>query len=329
MADGGQYYLSLLTDKQKMAYGAVLSGVRQYDAEIRVTNVSGNEISEVFNYVLLDNPMIFYISSFGVSGGLFGAGCSVIPQYKYSKQFSTENAAAVKNYLRVFDAIKDKSDEIREAYVHDYCLDHFSYDFAFTEYAFSVLGPVINKTAVCEGIAKFVKLAFDYVGLKSLVVNGTANSPLHGKMEPHAWNIVMINGKTYHLDVTFDMTLTKSKNKSTSKRYDYHNLSDEDIKKDHVINGTVPACTTVGGDYFSVNSLVMNNPQEFENHAAKVLQQGKRNILVKLMNVQDTGNITGKLAAIAQRQYANVYKSGSAIEAGFNPHQRVLEINFI
>jgi len=330
LADSSQYYFSCLSDEQETVYEAVLSGVMRYDTEIRVTNIPDNEMSVVYNAVMFDNPMIFYVSGFDRLRSSFGKGCSIEPKYKYSKQFSTENAAAVKNYLRVFDPIKDKSDEAKEAYIHDYCLDNFGYDYQRTEYSYSVLGPVLKQSAVCEGIAKFVKLAFDYLGVKSLVVSGTAINPGHNKTEPHAWNIVKIIGKTFHLDVTFDMTMMASGNaasKGKNKRYDYFNLSDADIKKDHVINGSVPACTTVGGDYFSVNSLVMNDPDEFENHVAKVLRQGSKNILVKLMNVQDTETITGKLMEIVQCQYAKVYKSGCTMEGKCNPNQMVFEIN--
>ncbi len=334
MTNESRYYFSRLNDEQKIVYEAVLSGVKQYDSEIHVMNLSGDEMSGVFNAVLFDNPMLFYVSGLDRFRSSSGEGCSIEPKYTFPKQFAIENTAAVNQYLRVFDSIKNKSDEDKEAYVHDYCLDNFTYDFAydfsFTNYSFSVLGPVLKQKAVCEGIAKFVKLAFDYLGVKSLVVTGTAINPGTDKPVPHGWNIVRINGKTYHLDVTFDMTMMAQGNappKNKMKRYDYFNLSDADIKKDHVINGTVPACTIVGGDYFSVNSLVMNNSGDFENHVAKVLRQGKKNIMVKLLNVRNIEAVIGKLMEIVQRQYAKAHNSGCTMEGKCNPLQMVFEIN--
>jgi len=114
--------------------------------------------------------------------------------------------------------------------------------------------------------------------------------------------------------------------KNRVKRYDYFNLSDADIKKDHVIKGIAPACTTVG-DYFSVNSLVMNSLDDFEKHAAKVLRQGRKDIMVKFVNVQDSQTIADKLVEIVQRQYNKVYSSGCKIEGKLNPLQMVFEIN--
>jgi len=329
MANGSYYYSKLSTNEQKAVYDAVLSGVRQYESEIQVMNLSGDEMAAVFNAVLLDNPMVFYVSGFDRFTSSSGKGCSIEPKYKYSKQFTMKNATVVKDYMRVFEPLKNKSDDDKETYVHDYCLDNFTYDFSLADYSFSVLGPVLKKSAVCEGIAKFVKLAFNCLGLKSHVVSGTAVNPGHGKPESHAWNIVKINGKPYHLDVTFDMSMMAQGNaalKNQVKRYDYFNLSDGDIKKDHVIKGIAPACTTVG-DYFSVNSLVMNSLDDFENHAAKVLRQGRKDIMVKFVNVQDSKTIADKLVEIVQRQYNKVYSNGCKIEGKLNPLQMVFEIN--
>lgn len=49
----------------------------------------------------------------------------------------------------------------------------------------------------------------------------------------HTWNIVRINGQYYHLDATFDNTLGKNEDDSVSIRYDYFNLDDKNIFRDH------------------------------------------------------------------------------------------------
>ena len=319
---GSRYYFTCLTDKQKEIYNAMLSGIRTYSKEIRIPLKPIDEVSKIFNYMLLDNPMIFYVSSsFRLSSGLHG---TFIPDYKYARHLAEEYTVAIKKYLSVFDGLKYKSDLDKEIFVHDYCLNNFSYDYAFKDNSFSVLGPVINKTAVCEGIAKFVKLAFDCLGVQSLVVSGKAKNPVQNSaMEGHAWNIVKIGGKAYHLDVTFDMTIKGKRN-----RYDYFNLSDEDIKKDHVIADKVPACTTVGGDYFSMNSLVIHNPAELEKFIGSCLIHGKKNIMLKLKNVKNAEIIVDKVISIAQRQYIDICKRSVMVEVVYNESQMVFEIGF-
>jgi len=323
-SDGSYYYFSRLTDDQKVIYKTVLSGIKAYDKEIKMQMRPINEISMIFDYVILDNPLIFYVTSFNQLNDPYKKRCSVMPEYKYPKGFSKENMVHIKELLQEFDVLKEKSDMDKEAYVHDYCLDNFKYDFTNGDHAHSILGLVTRKAATCDGVAKFVKLAFDYLGVKSLVVSGKAKDPTHDNdIVSHAWNIIKINGKTYHLDVTFDMTL-----KNKVNRYDYFNLSDDDIKKDHIIISDIPACTSIGNDYFSNHSLVVRKFSELEDYVLKQLKQGKKNILLKMINTQYTEDIVDKIMNIATRQYSNLYKRSVAVNIGYNPSQMVFEINF-
>ena len=319
------YYYGRLTEEQKAIYEKLQSGIKTFADEIKLPFIPMNETSKIFDYVLLDNPLFFYASSFSQSNDLYKKKSIIKPGYKYARKMVRQNNDIVMNYLQKFDALKTKSGIEKETYVHDYCLDNFVYDYSFGDYSNSILGTVLNKTAVCEGIAKFVKLAFDYLGVKSLVVRGKAKNPAmeDSVNEMHAWNIVIIDGKTYHLDVTFDMTLKSGKN-----RYDYFNLSDEDIKKDHIIIDSVPACTTTGKDYFSVNSSLVHNPAELGTFIGNNLKKGKKHIMVKLVNVRNAENIAEKIMKIAQKQYAGIYTSGVTVEIGCNTNQMVFEINF-
>ena len=316
------YYYSRLTKHQKTVYSIILTGLLKIDKEISIPLLSIEEISTIFSAVIHDNPMLFYVSAFSVSSSMYSSHCSFIPNYKYDKQFILQNIKIVNNFLHVFDKVKSKSDVDKEMYVHDYCLENFSYDYSFSDYSYSVLGPILNKTAVCDGIAKFVKLALDYLEVPCLVVSGQANNPMQSSaMEGHSWNIVSINKKCYHLDVTWDLCLTRD-----AKRYDYYNLCDEDILKDHVITEKVPVCNTQGQDYYSKNGLIANNPEELKRIITARLKNGEKRIMVKLNNVQSADGIVDKVSKISMDQYmANINKSVK-IEIGSNLSQMVFEI---
>ena len=323
VSDGSYYYFSRLTDEQKKVYNAILSGIKTHSKKIKMPLRPINEISKIFNYVLLDHPIIFYASSsFQQSSDLYKKKCIILPEYRFSRGDSWAYTNDVMKCLSAFDSVKNKNDLEKEQYVHDFCLKNFNYDYSMGEHSHSILGLVLNKTAVCEGIAKFVKIAFDYLGVKSLVVSGKAKNPaLDGGMEGHAWNIVRINGMTYHLDVTFDMTIQEK-----TPRYDYFNLSDAEIKKDHVIVDDVPACTTTANDYYTANSLFVNNLAELDNYFGKAIKQGKRNILVKIKGTPFSDDLVDKIMNIVQRQYSKVGTGNTSIEASYNSSQMVFEI---
>ena len=322
---GNQYYFSRLTDEQKKVYKSILSSVKVRAKKIKMPLRPINEIAKIFTYMLLDYPMLFYVSpSFQQSSDLYKKKCIIIPTYNYSRSEANAYYNEVMKCLRALDSVKNKSDIDKELYVHDFCLNNFEYDYTFGEHSHSILGLALNKKAVCESIAKFVKLAFDYIGIKSLVVSGKAKNPaLDSGLEGHSWNIVRINGATHHLDVTFDMTI-----KDKILRYDYFNLCDKEIKKDHVIVDDVPACDATGSDYYSVNALTINRLSELDNYIGKALKQRNRHILVKIKNEPYSDGVADKVMNIAQRQFSTHGSGSTMIETSYNASQMVFEIIF-
>ena len=56
----------------------------------------------------------------------------------------------------------------------------------------------------------------------------------------HAWNVIKSGGMYYHLDATFDNTLSDG----DMVRYDYFNLDDKQIFRDHEpVIYQVPQCS--------------------------------------------------------------------------------------
>lgn len=94
-----------------------------------------------------------------------------------------------------------------------------------------IIGPLGQGVGVCEGIAKAVKVLLDALGVWCVIAI-CGNNPEKGIKYRHTWNIVRIGGAYYHLDTTFDNTLGKS-DKVEDIRYDYFNLDDGHIFKDH------------------------------------------------------------------------------------------------
>jgi hypothetical protein len=301
-----------------------LSGILAFDKHIKIPLISINELSMVFRYLLQDNPKIFYVDTFNQSRELFSRTSCFIPDYKYSISLNSEFKVFIEKELQEFHAVMNKSELEKELFVHDYCLNNFKYDYSFGQHCYTVLGPVLTKSAVCQGIALFVKMALDYLGVNSLVVSGKAKNPASDlSMEDHAWNIVLIDGRSYHLDVTFNMTI-----KNKSNRYDYFNLCDEEIKKDHIITDIVPACYTENNDYYSFNSMSVNSLAALGNYIGNSIMRGKLAITVKIKNVRASDDIVNKIMDIAMQQYTSIHKRGVSVNVAYNYSQMVFEIQF-
>lgn len=90
------------------------------------------------------------------------------------------------------------------------------------------------------------------------------NNPDKGIKYRHTWNIVRINGKYYHLDATFDNTLTRNCTIGEEIRYDYFNLEDKSIFRDHEPL-IAPAMKCMDGDhfYYKEKKLSLQNRKKF------------------------------------------------------------------
>jgi len=315
------YYYNLLNDADKEIYIKILSGLEAYSEKIILPYRDINETMAIFGYVLNDNPLIFYTNSFTQSSDNYKKDCTMKPHYTNSKSYISDQMITIAEYLQDFDIASGKSDLEKEQYVHDFCLQKYKYGKADSESAHNILGPILHKKAVCEGIAEFVKLALDYLNVKNVLVSGEANNGVSSKMESHLWNIVYIDNSPFHLDVTFDLSLTNDEN-----RYDYFNLPDTEIQKDHIYTDPVPICSTTGKDYYSLHNMSINSESELERYITKNLKQGNKSFVVKIKNVYNTTGISDRVLSIALKQYVDIFEKSVRGNINYNMNQMVFEL---
>lgn len=256
-----RYYYSILSSADKLIYKTLYKGIQNFETSITVpkSNVS---LQSIFQYIGLDNPHIFYVdfNHYTYYDNLLNT--TITPTYWYTKQEVSEIDKKVQNVLaKMISRVQGTTDYEKEKSVHDLLIENVLYDMSALQNLHkhsprsnSILGVLFYKTAVCEGIAKVTKMLLNLLDIKCIVATGMAGGELH------AWNIVKIDGKPYHLDVTWDINLSDKK----SFRYDYFNLMDKDILLDHSPTVKYPACVSNQDNYFIKNRLIAKNVLDIE-----------------------------------------------------------------
>lgn len=119
---------------------------------------------------------------------------------------------------------------------------------------------------MCEGIAKTVKALCDAVGLPCIVALSEA-APEIGVRYRHTWNVVTVEGQRYHVDATFDNSLQRG-----MKRYDYFNLDDRHIFRDHQrLVLPLPECSGDKGYFY--RSLSFTKTEDVEKRVRQALRK--------------------------------------------------------
>lgn len=91
------------------------------------------------------------------------------------------------------------SDVKKALLLHDRLAVNTQYDYDFydeTELKHSAYGALVKKTAVCQGYALAYMYLLDRVGIDNIYCSSDSLN--------HSWNIVSIDSKPYHVDVTWD-----------------------------------------------------------------------------------------------------------------------------
>lgn len=268
----GEYYYEHMGKEEQKAYRAMLKGLTELSDAFPVPLLEGRVLTDIYFLLRLDHPEIFYTVTFSYRYYQDSTNIELVPSYLFTKDKIREHRNQLDARIRkLARGAEGLSESEKELYVHDFILNNVHYDKLKKEYSHEIIGSLCNGTAVCEGMAKGVKVLADALGLWCIIALSD-NNPEKGIKYRHTWNIFRIGGTYYHVDATFDNTLSKS----AGPRYDYFNLSDKQVYRDHepVIH-PVPACTDGDHFYYKEKKLSWTTAEEVQKRTAQAVKKGR------------------------------------------------------
>lgn len=196
----GTYEATVSSDAEMR--NAIISALNTHSVRLTITTsggYSGSQAMRVFSD--FHNGMEYEASSYDMacysyySGSYSGGYCNItinywesIEQEKYMDQIAARMKAETAGM----------SDADKVLHIHEYICKASQYDYSYSRY--SPYDCLVNGTSVCQGYAMaFMKLA-EACGLKVIYLAS----------DDHAYNVVLLNGSWYFVDVTWDDG-TKSK----------------------------------------------------------------------------------------------------------------------
>lgn len=208
-------------------YAAVLNAWRAGETSVnveplKIPSAERNALWDVLRAVLNDNPELFYASWYTSkdiyyypNGPLLG---SLTLLYNDTYQDSAVRTQAIREFNeaanRAVTQTNGLTDPVEIALVlHDWLVTNCEYNWTVATVGgkpgnssdpyvrsgmpWNAYGALVKGDAVCQGYALAYKYLLGLKGIDSMLV--TASETMN-----HAWNGVLINGKWYHVDVTWD-----------------------------------------------------------------------------------------------------------------------------
>jgi hypothetical protein len=319
-----RYFYDNLSEDCKAQYKKIFYAMVSLETSVRLELMDVPVCEKIYNKCISDNPLFFYVEN-----TVFGIGpLGITLNINYSMS-PDEIILALKKIKQVLDVAnrdcENSSDYEKEMYVHRYMVENVTYELSEDLPVHKAHSVFVNHKAVCDGISKAAKVLLDSVGIQSVVISGNSshpNSPSTGG--GHAWNMVWIEGEPYHVDFTFDNNLS---DKKKLIRYDYFNLSDEQILRDHTYDDIgVKARKT--NDWYRLNRLYFDKKRMVRDYLRAGIQKNSNYLGFRLPFTTNPDKTLDEMRTLIADEIKNVIAGSISYSLSINKEQMIIYIMF-
>lgn len=249
------YCYSVLSEDEKTVYREIYGILNTMGEDVRLSTVDVQLIEKVFKCVLNDHPKLYYVEGYTYTTFTRDTDIAKLEfsgTYTKSREECDAMNVQIENYVAdCFSGMENGiSDYEKVKYIYEYIIDGTEYNLT-AEDSQNICSVFLNGESVCMGYARAMQYLLLEQDILCTVVNGTADQG-----EEHAWNLLLLDGQYYHLDVTWgDDSYTVSNDTSSQvgmTNYSFFCVTTEEISKTHVIDNVVelPECIAWDNNYY-------------------------------------------------------------------------------
>lgn len=189
-----------------------------------------------------DDYLLGIVLSYGVSIDGFVNDAVVTISLDFTTNAEQEKVVHQEVKRLVATLIRPTMSEVEKVKViNDYIVKNTTYTYDSTTSPHAAYAIITEGKGVCQAYAMLAYLMLEEAGFEVRYVTGFAR-------EPHAWNLVKVDGEWYHLDTTWNDPVFNFQDAKIADyiSYNYFLLSDQAIEKDHTIDYRpgLPAATS-------------------------------------------------------------------------------------
>lgn len=229
VAEGKTIKVNTSEEMGKLLQEAVEKGIKTISFDYISPKYKIEEIEKYINS--LDLTDAIYVNSYTYTYSMLSDNTVTKISFKFTTRVADEHRKEAEEVMNswIKNNINSTDDEYTKVKkIHDFLVDSIDYEMNSEttvngHSVFDVTGALLDRQAVCDGYSKSFNEIAKRVGLETKRVTGDAwNDSYNGS---HAWNIVKVNGKWYHVDTTWDDPV--SKDGKRRKTYEYFLKSDD------------------------------------------------------------------------------------------------------
>lgn len=286
----------------------------------KVNSIS--DVWEIHQSVIYDVPDIFFVKNIKASYNSLLQVANVYPEYRFDEETRKNIVIQMEQTANVIiGRIGMLSEKEKIKQLHDYLVRSVTYRDVDAPYSHEAPGALLYGIGVCEGISKAFKFLADRLNIDSIVAIGDADAGRRNDDETgHAWNIVYIEGVPYHLDITFDYSVSRE----NTVRYDYYLLADSQIRVDHTFDN-LPRCEVLT-EYYEEIGYVATSKSRLEMLVSNELQPNKELIFKVSDMMGEKKRIVDSVMKVIENVLPIKYAMGYNIIVSYNLARMIFQV---
>lgn len=278
-----------LEPEVQLTYDMVSQAVACRLEEPLEVEADSQELELVLHAIRIDHPEYFWFDGEASFVSTELAGVTVKSSCTFTYTMTREEALAAEAQVQAFTEACLNSPEMAGAETdYDKILGVYRYiinntDYIITDGDQSILGVMTAHRGTCAGYARSFQYLMNQLGIPCTMALGTVSDG-----NAHGWNMVLCGGAWYQIDVTWGDPVTKEGQPGTSLQYTYCLVTDEEMYRDHTLDGTLPmpVCTDTTYNYFVREGLQFEQWDElaYETALTESVNRGEPWFSVRFAN---------------------------------------------
>ena len=230
----------------------LLQGILDHEASIPLPPVDLPDLDLALQRLLDAHPEIFWVSNGTVTTRKRAdvlVEQTFTPEYTYNREERDRLQVLIDRSAAACLAgiPSDASDYEKVKHVYEYIVTNTEYCLNARD-SQTICSVLAYGKSVCNGYAKATQYLLGLLGVPCKLVSGMVKGS-----EPHAWNLVWIDGESYYVDTTWgDPVPEPGQERRLEISYDYLGLTTEDLFLTHRPDdeAALPLCTATRWNYY-------------------------------------------------------------------------------
>ncbi len=248
----GKYAYESLPEEGQFIYDEMLSAILSHTEKITVSTADTELMRRAYAAICSDYGGLFWVDGYVFTKYTKGEelmSLEFAPKYTMTEEERKATQAQIDGVVEEWlsgISVND-TDYDKAKYVYDLLAENTEYVQGAPD-SQNIVSVFLRRQTVCQGYACAVQYLLGQLGVPSVIVSGTALG------EPHAWNLIRLDGEYYYMDATWGNAGYRSQEgvETPFTDYNYMAMTTEEMMIGHIPGAEMelPECTASADNYF-------------------------------------------------------------------------------